>query len=149
MTGAPPWGGAPFLRTSFAMIPVRAALLALVVTTFAPLAFAQADKPGPMQSGNHVQGDAAKPADAAAPAAPSGQADFDPVKLFATTCGWCHLNGGRVAGKGPQLMGTTSTDAEIMSRIRNGKVGQMPAFGSTFNEDQLKAIVAYIRGLKP
>jgi mono/diheme cytochrome c family protein len=46
-------------------------------------------------------------------------------------------------------MGTEKTDAEIVSRIRNGKPGQMPAFGSTFNDDQLKAIIAYIRGLKP
>ena len=56
--------------------------------------------------------------------------------------------GGRVAGKGPQLMGTTKTDAEIVSRIVNGKTGQMPAFGSAFSGEQLQAIVAYIRGLK-
>jgi mono/diheme cytochrome c family protein len=80
-------------------------------------------------------------------AAPGGE--FDVPKLFATSCGWCHLSGGRAPGKGPQLMGTTMTDAEIVSRIRNGKTGQMPAFGSTFNDDQLKAIVSYVRGLKP
>ena len=117
------------------------------------LAVAQTDKPGGMQSGSHTQNDAAKPADAqaapdvpAAPSAPAGQ--FDVPKLFATTCGWCHLDGGRVAGKGPQLMGTAKTDAEIKSRIRNGKTGQMPAFGATFNDEQLSAIIAYIRGLK-
>src|SRR5262245_28993570 len=100
-------------------------------------AAAQSDKPGPMQSGKHASPDANK---AATPnAAPQGAApggEFDVPKLFATSCGWCHLNGGRVAGKGPQLMGTTMTDAEIVSRIRNGKTGQMPAFGSTFDEAQ-------------
>lgn len=122
---------------------------------FAAQAFAQAakpDKPGPMQSGSHVQTETSKPpAPAETPSATAAgpASDFDPAKLFATTCGWCHLNGGRVAGKGPQLMGSDRTDAEIMSRIRNGKQGQMPAFGTTFNEDQMKAIVAYIRGLKP
>lgn len=110
---------------------------------------AQADKPGPMQSGTHVQTDASKPPAEKPPATPGQASDFDPAQLFATTCGWCHLKGGRVAGKGPQLMGTDRTDAEIMTRIRNGKQGQMPAFGTTFNEDQMKAIVAYIRGLKP
>ena len=131
------------------MILLRAALFGLVVV--ATPAFAQADKPGPMQSGNHVPTEGAKAPAEIGPSAPGATpaADFDPSKLFATTCGWCHLNGGRVAGKGPQLMGTEKTDAEIVSRIRNGKQGQMPAFGSTFNDDQLKAIIAYIRGLKP
>ena len=113
----------------------------------AAIAAAQSEKPGGMQSGTHTQAQADAPATAPAPAQ-GGGGTLDVEKLFATTCGWCHLNGGRVAGKGPQLMGTTMTDAEIVSRIRNGKTGQMPAFGSTFNDDQLKAIVAYIRGLK-
>jgi len=125
----------------------------LVLFFLGSIAVAQTDKPGGMQSGSHTQDDAAKPADA--PATPNAStapgataAQFDVPKLFATTCGWCHLNGGRVAGKGPQLMGTTMTDGEIKSRIRNGKTGQMPAFGPTFNDDQLNAIIAYIRGLK-
>ncbi len=97
-----------------------------------------AGKPGPMQSGVH------------APSRVENKAQgFDASKLFATTCGWCHSGGGRKPGKGPQLMGTELTDGEIMSRIRNGKVGQMPAFGSAFNEEQLRAIVAYIRSLRP
>jgi mono/diheme cytochrome c family protein len=54
-----------------------------------------------------------------------------------------------VAGKGPQLMATSRTDAEIIYRIKNGKPGAMPAFSSAFNDDQLKAIVKYIRDLKP
>ena len=72
---------------------------------------------------------------------------FDVNKLFAGSCGWCHSKGGREAGKGPMLMGTELTDAQIVARIRSGKPGQMPAF--TFNEEQLRAIVAYIRALKP
>ena len=88
-----------------------------------------ADKPGPMQSGPHI--------------------DFDVNQLFASTCGWCHLKGGREAGKGPKLADTQLADGEIIARIRNGKPGQMPAFGSAFNDAQLKAIVGYIRELKP
>jgi mono/diheme cytochrome c family protein len=45
------------------------------------------------------------------------------------------------------LMGTALSDAEIISRIRNGKTGQMPVFA--FTDEQLRAIVAYIRALKP
>ena len=85
---------------------------------------------------------------AAAPAA-SDASNFDVPKLFANTCGWCHSNAGRVAGKGPQLMGTTLTDEQITYRIRNGKPGAMPAFGSSFSDEQIKAIIKYIRELKP
>jgi len=87
------------------------------------------------------------------PAAGNGQdgaaADFDVVKLFANTCGWCHSNAGRTAGRGPQLMGTTLTDAEIVHRIKTGKTGAMPAFGGQFSDAQIAAIVRYIRNLKP
>jgi len=107
-----------------------------------------ADKPGPMQSGEHAAGEPEKDHTASEHPAGAPGANFDVSQLFATTCGWCHLKGGREPGKGPKLMGTELTDGEIISRIRNGKTGQMPAFGSTFNDEQLKAIVAYIRGLK-
>jgi mono/diheme cytochrome c family protein len=46
-------------------------------------------------------------------------------------------------------MGSALTDPEIVSRIKNGKVGQMPAFGSAFTPEQMTAIVTYIRALKP
>ena len=78
-----------------------------------------------------------------------GSAEFDVNKLFANSCGWCHSKGGREPGKGPQLLGTALTDAEVAARIRNGKVGSMPAFGSAFTPEQMSAIVAYIRALKP
>ena len=62
-----------------------------------------------------------------AAAVPEGQPPMDSKpaldveKLFAGTCGWCHSGGGRVAGKGPKLMDTTLTDAEIVQRIKVGK----------------------------
>ena len=69
-------------------------------------------------------------------------------QLFATMCGFCHQSGGRVVGKGPKLAGTDKTDAFIVNRIKNGKQGEMPAFGRAFTDEQVRAIVAYIRGLK-
>lgn len=110
------------------------------------------DRPGPMQSGQHVPGGAAEkggtgPRDS--PAETGAAESLDVNQLFATTCGWCHLKGGREVGKGPKLMGTPLTDSEIIARIKRGKPGEMPAFASVFTDRQLKAIVTYIRELTP
>jgi mono/diheme cytochrome c family protein len=107
-------------------------------------------KPGPMQSGRHAPEAPSKDAAGATQPPPANAvAGLDGNQLFATSCGWCHFKGGRADGKGPKLMGTPLTDAEIIARIRSGKPGQMPAYGSAFSDDQLRAIVAYIRDLKP
>jgi mono/diheme cytochrome c family protein len=70
------------------------------------------------------------------------------AQIFANTCGFCHQDGGRVAGRGPKLAGTERTDEYILNRIRVGKEGAMPAYGRAFSEAQLRALVAYIRSLK-
>ncbi|BAM86158.1 hypothetical protein S58_01380 [Bradyrhizobium oligotrophicum S58] len=83
-------------------------------------------------------------------AAPAQQAEpFDVQQLFASTCGWCHSDAGRVAGKGPQLMDTQRSDEFLRNRIKVGKPGAMPAFGEAFTDAQIDAIIAYIRALKP
>lgn len=69
-------------------------------------------------------------------------------ELFATTCGWCHQNGGREAGKGPKLAGTARSDDFIVHRIKEGKEGAMPAFAGALTNAQIKSIVRYIRNLK-
>ncbi|WP_245286587.1 cytochrome c [Bradyrhizobium sp. ARR65] len=83
------------------------------------------------------------------PAPPSENAPMDVEQLFATTCGWCHSDGGRAAGKGPQLMNTQRDDEFIRDRIKNGKPGAMPAFGGMFTDAQIDEIIKYIRSLKP
>jgi mono/diheme cytochrome c family protein len=86
----------------------------------------------------------------AQPATPApDDAPFNVEQLFATTCGFCHSSGGRVAGKGPQLMNTQRDDDFLRNRIKNGKEGAMPAFGATFSDAQIDQIVKYIRALKP
>ena len=107
-----------------------------------------AEMNGPMSSTKKPDDAAPIPATETAPAANSS-ATLDVEKLFAGTCGWCHSGGGREAGKGPKLMGTTLTDEEITRRIMLGKSGAMPAFAGTFSGDQIKAIIKYIRELKP
>ena len=81
--------------------------------------------------------------------ADDGEAPQNIEQLFATVCGWCHNDGGRTAGHGPKLMGTTRSDDYIRERIMFGKAGAMPSFSGVFTADQLDAIIAYIRGLKP
>lgn len=75
--------------------------------------------------------------------------DEEVAGFFASTCGFCHQDGGREAGKGPRLMGTKRTNAFIVNRIKHGKEGRMPAFGEALTDAQIKSIVRYIRNLKP
>ncbi len=84
----------------------------------------------------------------ASPPAEASPNDIDGPTLFATSCGFCHQNGGRSEGKGPKLAGTKRSDEFIIARIKNGKVGAMPAFGGAFSEGQIIAILAYIRSLE-
>jgi mono/diheme cytochrome c family protein len=72
----------------------------------------------------------------------------DGENIFTNTCGFCHQNGGRVAGRGPKLAGTDRPDDYLINRIRTGKEGAMPAYGRAFSDAQLRSIVAYIRSLK-
>ena len=77
------------------------------------------------------------------------QSKLNVSQLFASTCGWCHSDGGRAAGRGPQLMNTKRSNDFIRFRIQHGKEGAMPAFGSTFSDADINAIIKYIRALKP
>ena len=73
--------------------------------------------------------------------------DIDGEQMFATTCGFCHQDGGRAAGRGPKLSKSERSDEFIIERIKKGKMGAMPAFGAVFSDVQIIAILAYIRGL--
>lgn len=86
---------------------------------------------------------------------PGTQAD-----IFAVTCARCHgVNGtGGIPGAdgtpAPRnfhdtLFQKTRTDDDIRKTIINGKGGVMPSFGKTFSDDELKALVARVRGFDP
>jgi mono/diheme cytochrome c family protein len=77
----------------------------------------------------------------------ASSSDIDGETMFATSCGFCHEAGGRVAGKGPKLSNSARSDEYIIERIKKGKPGAMPAFGRVFSDGQIMAILAYIRGL--
>lgn len=46
-------------------------------------------------------------------------------------------------------MNTERNDDFIRTQIKLGKQGAMPAFGSTFSDADIDAIIHYIRTLKP
>jgi mono/diheme cytochrome c family protein len=86
-------------------------------------------------------------AQSASPAPDNAPLDVD--QLFAGTCGFCHSDGGRAAGRGPQLMNSPRSDDFIRDRIKTGKQGAMPAFGESFTDAQIDEIIKHIRALKP
>ncbi|MFK4502160.1 mono/diheme cytochrome c family protein [Bradyrhizobium japonicum] len=86
-------------------------------------------------------------AQSATPSPDNGSLDVE--QLFAGTCGFCHSDGGRAAGRGPQLMNSQRDDEFLHNRIKIGKQGAMPAFGESFSDAQIDQIVKYIRALKP
>jgi cytochrome c553 len=64
-------------------------------------------------------------------------------------CGWCHEDGGRKAGRCPQLMDTQRDDNFIVSRIAAGSPGKMPTFGEGLTAADIQSLLVYIRSLKP
>jgi mono/diheme cytochrome c family protein len=89
------------------------------------------------------------PVPAQQPTTAPNEPTTDVGQLFASTCGYCHSDGGRSAGKGPKLMDSPRSDDFLRDRIKLGKEGAMPAFGEVFSEAQIDAILRYIRSLKP
>src|SRR6516165_12531335 len=92
---------------------------------------------------------------AAEPALPTSAADaaaqiaHGKSVFISNGCGWCHEDGGRKAGRCPQLMNSPRDDDFIISRIVGGSPGKMPAFAQQFSDTDIKALLAYIRNLKP
>jgi mono/diheme cytochrome c family protein len=85
----------------------------------------------------------------AQPATSPAGSTIDVKALFASTCGFCHSDGGRAAGRGPQLMDTKRSDEFIRDRIKNGKQSAMPGFGQMLSDADIDAIIDYIHSLKP
>jgi len=81
------------------------------------------------------------------PGAEASPNDIEGGQMFATTCGFCHQDGGRHAGRGPKLSKSERSDDYLIERIKKGKPGAMPAYGSVFSDGQIIGILAYIRGL--
>lgn len=128
-------------------VSATAVCLALAVCSAA----ADDSKPATPMTRYETPKDAGQPAQTktADQSEPAKAPEFSAHGTFSNICGFCHEDGGRRAGKGPQLMGTEKTDEQIFERIKFGKPGRMAAFGGVFTDDQIKQIVVYIRNLKP
>jgi mono/diheme cytochrome c family protein len=122
------------MRISLAMITG----LAIIWPFLSGAALAQPSSPAANPAG---------PVNAPAKPPEASANDLDGEQVFLNTCGFCHQDGGRAAGRGPKLSKSERSDEFIIDRIKKGKVGAMPAFGSVFSDGQIIAILAYIRGL--
>jgi mono/diheme cytochrome c family protein len=119
---------------------MRISVLRNCATLAIPLALSISGSPAQQRPGPPAEADARPPE-----ASPN---DIDGPTMFATSCGFCHQDGGRAEGRGPKLAGSKRSDEYIIERIKNGKVGSMPAFGGAFSEGQIIAILAYIRTIE-
>jgi len=68
-------------------------------------------------------------------------------RLFALNCAHCHGDDAR-GDEGPSLYGLHKTDARLGKIIREGIKGEMPSFGRKFSENEVKALIAFLRTLK-
>lgn len=89
-------------------------------------------------------------------AATCAYAQDDTASLYKSKCQVCHGptgNGDTVAGKkvgakdlhSPEI--TKLPDATLIDIVKKGK-GKMPAYDKKLTDDQIKALVKYIRALK-
>jgi cytochrome c551 len=78
----------------------------------------------------------------------SVSANVDVPKLYQNYCISCHGNQLQ-GGQGPniQKVGERLDEAEIVKRIQKGG-GGMPPFQVTMKEEELKALAAWLAGLK-
>jgi cytochrome c6 len=85
-----------------------------------------------------------------------GQGDKDLLKqgqeIFEDTCADCHRKSGEgLPAKFPAHKGNAFVQGDPLPVLhtvlngRHGKLGQMPAWGGKFNDQEIAAVVSYIR----
>lgn len=67
--------------------------------------------------------------------------------LFLKNCAHCHADDA-TGDEGPDLRGLRRKDDWIARRIRNGVKGEMTAFGEKFSQQDIDALIAYLRTLR-
>ena len=80
-------------------------------------------------------------------AAPLSSQAQEGHNLFERNCAHCHGDDAR-GDEGPTLHNLALSDARIARRIKDGVKGEMPRFGSKFNDVRIAALIAYLRTLK-
>jgi len=89
---------------------------------------------------------------AAAWAQASGDSIRQGQQIFENTCAQCHLKSGQglpgtfpALDKNPLVVGDPKPVLATVLNGRKGSLGQMPAWKDQFNDQQLAAVVSYIR----
>ena len=85
-----------------------------------------------------------------------GKPATEGADLFKAKCAMCHAadgSGGTPVGKSLKIPDLRSaevqgqSDGQLATAISSGK-GKMPAYGKSLSPEQIRQLVAYIRGLK-
>jgi len=67
--------------------------------------------------------------------------------LFLMNCAHCHADDA-TGDEGPDLHGVRKSDARITAIIKNGIKGEMPKFGQKLKDEDVGALIAFLRTLK-
>jgi len=67
--------------------------------------------------------------------------------LFILNCAHCHGADAR-GDEGPDLHGVATSDRRIASLIKNGINGEMPAFKAKLSDDDVHALIEFLRTLR-
>ena len=82
------------------------------------------------------------------PAVPAGQPlAAQGAKLFAFNCAHCHSIDA-TGYEGPDLYGLTKSDTRLKAVILGGIKGEMPSFSKKLKDQDVQALVAFLRTLK-
>jgi mono/diheme cytochrome c family protein len=82
------------------------------------------------------------------PTVPAGQPlAAQGAKLFAFNCAHCHEIDA-TGDEGPDLYGLTKSDTRLKAIILGGIKDEMPSFGKKFKDQDVQALVAFLRTLK-
>jgi mono/diheme cytochrome c family protein len=76
----------------------------------------------------------------------AGDADRGRI-LFDHNCAHCHGEDAR-GDEGPNLYNLAKSDARITAIIKGGIKGEMPTFAKKFSDEDVQALIAYLRTLK-
>jgi mono/diheme cytochrome c family protein len=68
--------------------------------------------------------------------------------LFFMNCAHCHGDDARGTDEGPDLTELHKSDARIAFVVRNGIKGEMPRFGSKFNDEDVRKLAAFVRSVE-
>jgi mono/diheme cytochrome c family protein len=67
--------------------------------------------------------------------------------LFLQNCAHCHADDAS-GDEGPDLRGTKKSDTRIMTIVKEGIKGEMPSFKKKLKDEDVRALIAFIRTLK-